>query len=163
MQRQDPFRPADEAARTLARRLIDEARFAALGVTLDGAPFVTRIALATGPQGTPITLVSDLAPHTGALRAAPICSLMVGEPGAKGDPLTHPRLTVQAEAAFVERDAPDRAALRTHYLLQQPKAQLYVDFADFHFVRLTPRSAHLNAGFGKAFRLTADDLQRPAD
>ncbi|TCP44101.1 HugZ family protein [Rhodovulum marinum] len=158
MPAKDPFRPADDAARALARRLIDTARFGALAVLREGAPFVTRVALAPGADGVPVTLISDLAPHTAALRAAPLCSLLVGEPGPRGDPLTHPRLTIQAEAAFVAHDAPDRAALRAQYLMAQPKAQLYVDFGDFHFVRLVPRAGHLNGGFGKAYVLKPADL-----
>ncbi|SIO52973.1 hypothetical protein SAMN05444722_3149 [Rhodovulum sp. ES.010] len=158
MSQKDPFQPTDDAARALARRLIDAARFGALGVLEDGAPFVTRIALAPGPDGVPLTLISDLSVHTAALRATPDCSLMVGEPGPKGDPLTHPRLTIAARAEFVPRDAPGRAALRAHYLALQPKAHLYVDFGDFNFVRLVPRSAHLNGGFGQAYRLDAADL-----
>ena len=54
-----------------------------------------RVAVATDAQGTPVTLVSDLSHHTRALRADPACSLLVGEPGEKGDPLTHPRLSLQ--------------------------------------------------------------------
>ncbi|PTW50898.1 MULTISPECIES: HugZ family protein [Rhodovulum] len=157
MSAKDPFRPADDDARALARKLIAEARYGALAVLREGAPFVTRIALAPGPDGLPVTLISDLAPHTAALRALPDCSLLVGEPGPKGDPLTHPRLTLQARAVFATRPA-DRIALRDHYLDHQPKAQLYADFADFHFVRLVPHSGHLNGGFGQAFRLTAEDL-----
>ncbi|ARC88174.1 HugZ family protein [Rhodovulum sp. MB263] len=153
----DPFRPVDATALALARKLIAGARFAALAVLRDGAPFVTRIALTQGPDGLPVTLVSDLAPHTTALRACPDCSLLLGEPGPKGNPLTHPRLTLQARAVFVTCPA-DRAALRETYLRQQPKARLYVDFTDFHFVRLMPQSGHLNGGFGQAFRLDAADL-----
>ncbi|MBN2907855.1 MAG: pyridoxamine 5'-phosphate oxidase family protein [Rhodobacteraceae bacterium] len=161
MPRPDPFQPADETARTLARTLMAEARFGALAVLRDGAPFVTRIALAPDPTGGILALVSDLAPHTGALRADPLCALLVGEPGPKGDPLTHPRLSIQARAHFISRDAPNHATLRAAYLAHQPKAQLYIDFADFHLVHLAPLDGHLNGGFGRAFRLTADDLTRP--
>jgi hypothetical protein len=157
----DPFRPADDEARALARRLLDEARFGALGVLLDDAPFVTRVALVPGPDGVPVTLVSDLAPHTAALRTAPLCSILVGEPGPKGDPLTHPRLTLQARAAFVPDRGGEWQQLRGRYLDCLPKARLYIDFADFHLVRLVPLSGHLNGGFGKAYRLGAADLRRP--
>lgn len=156
----DPIRPTDDEARGLARGLLDKARFAALGV-LDpetGAPMVTRIALARAPDGAPLTLISDLSAHTRALRADPRASLLVGEPGPKGDPLTHPRLTLQARAAFVDRAGPDHAGLRHAYLDQNPKARLYIDFADFTLVRLDIAEAHLNGGFGKAYRLTAADL-----
>ncbi len=156
----DPIRPTDDEARVLARSLLDNARFAALGV-LDpdtGAPMVTRIALARGPDGAPLTLISDLSAHTRALRADPRASLLVGEPGPRGDPLTHPRLTLQGRVAFVDRAGPDHGGLRRTYLDQNPKAQLYIDFADFTLVRLDIAEAHLNGGFGKAYRLTAADL-----
>lgn len=151
----DPIRPTDDEARALAHRLLDNARFAALAV-LDpdsGTPVVTRIALVPGPDGTPLTLISTLSSHTAALAANPACSLLIGEPGAKGDPLTHPRLTLQARA-----EPADKSGLRDHYLRHYPKAQLYFDFTDFQLTRLVPRNALLNGGFGKAFRLTAADL-----
>ncbi len=151
----DPIRPTDDAARALARDLITNARFAALGV-LDpetGTPVVTRIALVPGPDHVPLTLISTLSTHTAALDANPACSVLIGEPGAKGDPLTHPRLTLQARA-----ETADKAALRAHYLGLYPKAQLYYDFGDFRLVRFRPTSALLNGGFGKAFRLIPTDL-----
>jgi putative heme iron utilization protein len=49
--------------------------------------------------------------------------------------------------------------LRAHWLKGHPKAALYIDFADFAFVRLTPESALLNGGFGRAFRLSPEDLR----
>jgi putative heme iron utilization protein len=155
-----PIRPTDDEARALAQSLIDGARFAALGVIEPGtgAPMVTRIGLTTAPDGVPLTLVSDLSHHTRALRAVPVCSLLLGEPGAKGDPLTHPRLTLQARAVFVDRSDPAHPGLRAHYLSRVPKAKLYIDFGDFHLVRLEPTGAYLNGGFGKAFVLTPEDL-----
>lgn len=151
----NPIRPTDDDARTLARTLIDTARFAALGV-LDpatGAPMVTRIALVPGLDGLPLSLISTLSTHTIALAASPVCSLLIGEPGSKGDPLTHPRLTLQATATTA-----DKTALRAHYLSHYPKAKLYYDFADFQLTRFTPQSAFLNGGFGKAFHLRPADL-----
>ena len=151
--RADTFRETDDEARALAQDLIANARFGALGVLFDGVPFVTRVALAPG-AGDLTTLISDLAPHTGALGQAPQASLMVGEPG-KGDPLAHPRLTLQIEATFLDKT---EDAVAT-YLKAQPKAQLYIGFGDFHLVRLTPVEGWLNGGFGKAYRLSPDDLK----
>lgn len=155
-----PIRETDDAARDLARGLIDTARFGALGVRSPdtGAPMVTRIAVATDPAGQPLTLISALSSHTTALRADPVCSLLVGEPGAKGDPLTHPRLTLACRASFTEHGTEAYAELRTHYLGQHPKAQLYIDFTDFFFATLRVTGADLNGGFGKAYRLTPGDL-----
>lgn len=156
----NPIRETDDEARTLARKLIDEARFGALGVRdpETHAPMVSRVAVATDPDGGPISLVSDLSHHTVALKASPICSLLVGEPGDKGDPLTHPRLTLQCKAEFLRDGEPGHPEMRAHYLSQHPKAQLYIDFADFSFAMLRVEDAHLNGGFGKAFRLTPSDL-----
>ncbi len=117
MAEKTPIRPTDDEARALARGLIDGARFAALGVIepATAAPMVTRIGLTTAPDGVPLTLVSDLSHHTRALRTNPVCSLLLGEPGAKGDPLIHPRLTLQARADFVDRSDPAHSGLRAHY------------------------------------------------
>ncbi len=158
--RPDPVATADDEARALARSLIDGATHAALAVTdpADGTPGISRIAIGRAPGGGLLTLVSALAPHHAALMAHPACALMLGEVGEKGDPLTHPRLMVKARAEFVAPDNPARATLRDHWLAHQPKAKLYVDFADFAFVRLTPLSALLNGGFARAFRLSPEDL-----
>ncbi len=149
----DPIRATDDAARTLGRTLLTQARFGALGVLAEGAPMVTRVAVGTDGDGCPLLLVSTLSLHTRALTADPACSLLVGEPGPKGDPLTHPRLTLQAQA-----EPADKPALRDRWLRSHPKAALYIDFADFVFFRLRVSEAHLNGGFGKAYRLGPADL-----
>lgn len=146
------FRPVDDEARGIAQGLLAEARYGALGVMLEGAPFVTRIALKA--EGDLISLVSTLSQHTTALKAAPRCSLLIGEPGPKGDPLTHPRLTIQADATLIGRDD----ALRDRWLKTHPKAKLFIDFGDFGFVRFQVRAAFLNGGFGYACTLSAEDL-----
>ena len=128
------------------------ARHGALGVLSGGIPFVSRVALAPARQRM-TTLISELAPHTGALRESPTGSLLIGDPG-KGDPLAHPRMTLQVEATFQQKT---KTAIET-YLQAQPKAQLYIEFGDFHLVELDVREAWLNGGFGKAYRLIPADL-----
>ncbi|GEM91547.1 hypothetical protein RSP03_06140 [Cereibacter sphaeroides] len=117
------------------------------------------IAFGLDPEGLPLTLVSALAPHREALRLHPEAAVLVGEPGERGDPLTHPRLMVKVRAAQVARTAPRHEALRAHWLATHPKARLYIDFPDFAFVRLAPVSAVLNGGFGRAWRLAPEDLR----
>lgn len=155
-----PIRPTDDEARALARQLIRDARFGALGV-LDPetqTPVVSRVGLVPGPDGLPLLLVSDLSAHSRALKSNPACSLMVGEPGTKGDPLTHPRIALQGQAHFTRHGETGHAGLADHYLRLQPKAKLYIGFADFFFMQIDVTSAHLNGGFGKAFVLTSRDL-----
>lgn len=154
----DPIRPTDDAARALARSLVAAARFGALGV-IDpetGAPLVTRVAVGQD-GGAPLLLVSTLSAHTRALAASPACSLLLGEPGPKGDPLTHPRLTLQGRALPA-----DKAALRAGWLAAHPRSALYYDFADFRMLRIAVTAGFLNGGFGRAFRLTPADLHPDA-
>lgn len=155
----NPIRPTDDQARALARALIAEAGFAALAVLgPDGAPAVTRIGFGIAPDGTPISLVSDLAAHTRALASDPRASLLVGEPGPRGDPLVHSRLTLQVLAEFVGRERAEHATLAEAWLSRHPKAKLYIGFTDFRFARFLVTSAFLNGGFGRAFQLTPEDL-----
>lgn len=160
MKKRDPFNPVDDDARLLARGLLDTATYAALAVLEKGEPSVTRIAFATTPEGAPLSLISDLSGHTTALEANPKCALLIGEPKDNGDPLTHPRITLQATARFIPRDSVDHPALRDLYLSQRPKAKLYIDFADFRLVRFDVQAALLNGGFGKAYKLSPEDLRK---
>ncbi len=154
-----PVANATDDARKTARALLAGARHTALAFTdpQTGTPGISRIALGLDPLGQPMTLISQLSSHHAALMAHPACAIMVGDPGPKGDPLTHPRLMVRAQAAFIT-DATERATLRDHWLITHPKAKLYIDFADFTFARFAPLSALLNGGFGKAFHITLQDL-----
>ncbi|MBB4952834.1 putative heme iron utilization protein [Agrobacterium vitis] len=154
-----PIRPTTDEARLLARTLLHNAGHIALAV-LDpatGAPSVSRVLMAAMPDGALIILVSQLSAHTQALLADPRASLLAGEPG-KGDPLAHPRVTVQCLAQHVSRDSDEHHMMRKSFLARHPKAKLYIDFPDFLFFRLTPLAASLNGGFGQAFRLEAKDL-----
>ena len=155
----NPIRPTDDEARQLACALIRAARFGALA-TLErgtGFPVATRVALATDTDGTPVTLVSRLSNHTANILADPRASLLIGEPG-KGDPLTHPRVTLFTQAREVARGGEAHARLRDRFLAANPKAKLYVDFGDFLFVALDIERASLNGGFGKAYELTREDV-----
>ncbi|SIQ45087.1 hypothetical protein SAMN05421641_10818 [Paracoccus thiocyanatus] len=155
----DPIRETTDEARALARQLLAGARHASLG-TLDpetGAPLVTRIALQTDADGAPLALLSGLAAHSRALGADPRAGLLIAADAAKGDAMTHARLSILGRAIPAPRDK-DRSA---RWLLRDPKARVYLDLPDFRFWRIEPVSGLLNAGFGQAFRLTAADMLKP--
>jgi len=153
------IRPTDEDARRSARVLLRGGRFGAIAVLEPetGHPFSSRVLLGTDVDGVPVMLSSALAMHTRAVLSDPRCSILVGEPG-KGDPLAWPRLTVLADAERIKPDSESRSRIRDRFLRRHPKAGLYVDFPDFSFFRLVPKSASLNGGFGKAYNIFADDL-----
>jgi hypothetical protein len=161
--RKSPLRATDAEGIGLAKGLISKANNGVLGVLdpASGFPMTSRIAVARDADGTPVTLISELSHHTGALKADPRCSLLLGAPGPKGDPLTHSRITLQARARFVTRADAGFVALRDRYLAQYPKAKLYIDFLDFSFARLEVIAGHLNGGFGKAYLLSPDEMGLP--
>jgi len=147
----NPIRPTD-----------DEARHAAIATLTDGVLMVTRIAFGLAPDGGPITPISDLSHHTRALTARPVASLLIGDPDAKGDPLTHPMLTLQAQAQFIDHGTPQYGEISAHYLRDHPKSKLYIGFTDFQFARFCVDAGHLNCGFGTAFAWAPGDMGLPA-
>jgi putative heme iron utilization protein len=156
------LRPTDDEARALARLLLRGSRYMSLAV-LDpstGFPSVSRALTAIDLDGVPVVLVSALSGHTKGLLADPRSSLLAGEPG-KGDPLAHPRVTVQCRAEAIGRESENFDRIRTRFLCRHSKARLYIDFPDFLFFRLVPEQASLNGGFGRAYMLSGDELLAP--
>ena len=153
------IRDTDDEARKLARILLRGARSASLAVleAASGHPSVSRVLLGIDTDGVPVILVSALSNHTTALLADSRASLLAGEPG-KGDPLAHPRLTLQCMAERVERATGAHGRIRQRFVRRHPKSKLYVDFPDFAFFRLLPVRASLNGGFGRAYLLDGRDF-----
>ncbi len=145
----DVLRQVDDEARTLARELMRATPAASLAsIDGQGFPFCSLTSVGTDSDGSPVILVSRLSTHTGNLLADARVSLLFARTG-KGDPLAHPRLTVLGRAETVDRAAPEAQRLRRRFLARQPKAELYVDFPDFLFVRIRTQGASLNGGFGR--------------
>ncbi len=135
-----------------ARLLLRRARTATLA-SLDrggGGPYASLVNVATDVDGAPIVLISKLAWHTQNLLADGRGSLMVAELPETGDALTGQRVTVMGR--WTEASA---ARLRRRYLARHPQAEVYVDFGDFSFWRLTPEVIHAVAGFGRIETLSA--------
>lgn len=138
-----------------AKRLMRLSRTASLA-TLDpstGAPLTTLVGVASDFDGAPLFLMSTLARHTRHLASDPRASLLLTEGADRGDPLNHPRVTLNGR---IGRAADARA--RTRYLQRNPKAKLYADFADFAFFRLAIENIHFNGGFGRADALAPADI-----
>ena len=152
------LRETDDAARSQARAFVQNSAHGALATLEPGTlwPLASRVSLALDAQGRPLILISRLSAHYGALEADARCSLLLGETGL-GDPLRHPRITVLCLAEKV--GAEQRAAAKAAFLQRHPQANIYADFGDFDFWTLVPQRASLNAGFGKAYVLTAEDLK----
>ncbi len=161
-EKSSPLRETDEAAISLAKSLLRDASFAALAVNEPetGFPLASRVLVATDTDGTPVILISALSNHTRAILQDSKVSLLTGEPG-KGDPMAHPRMTTRCLAAVIERGGDDHQRVRTRFLDRHPKARTYIDFPDFNLFRLSPVSANLNGGFGKAYAIEGKALIEP--
>ena len=154
----NPIRTTDPEARLLARAVLRGTLAGSLA-TLDasGRPFCSLVSVATDVDGTPVILVSRLSGHTRHLLADTRASLLLARTG-KGDPLAHPRITLDVEAEAITRDSARDARLRGRFLRRHPKAALYAGFPDFLFFALHIQSASLNGGFGRAYQLGPTDL-----
>ena len=150
----DPNKPHAEAIAD-AKRLMRLARTGALA-TLDasgGAPLGTLVGVASDFDGAPLFLMSTLSRHTRNLAHDPRASLLLTGRQERGDPLNHPRVTLNGR---VERCAAPRA--RARYLKRNPKAGLYAGFADFAVFELRVEDVHFNGGFGRAAPLTPAEV-----
>lgn len=138
-----------------SRQIVRAARKAALA-TLDrqtGAPFASLIAVATGFDATPVTLISTLARHTANIDGDPRASLLfehADRAGEGGDILAAGRVTVTGRL-----EKSDDAALRRRFLARHPASADYASFADFSFYALRVESAHFVGGFGRIVTMPA--------
>ena len=152
-----PASPFDPKA--AARKLLREGRSGALATLMPPRqdPYCSLVNVATLPDGAPLLLLSRLALHTRNLLHDPRVSLLLDE-RKEGDPLEGARVMLQGTVASTA----DGHA-RGRYLARQPEAEMFVDFADFGFYRMTLEGAHLVAGFGRIVDLTASDLVTDLD
>ena len=152
------------ASNTLVRRLMRHAETAVLTTVGgpaaragDGWPYGAVVLVATGADGAPLLLLSDLAEHCHHLAVETRAALVFDGTRDHPDPLTGPRATVLGEIVRTEDPA-----LAERFLNRHPSAALYADFTDFRFYRMSVSQAHLVAGFGRIEWLSAASLTAPA-
>lgn len=155
----DPVRKTDDEAFDLTRTLLENTKYASLGVndTSSGFPLVSRVAACFAKSTGLFFAGSDLSLHSKCLLQDKKCSLMLGEPG-KGDGLAYARITFLGSADRMPNDHARRAEFREVFIKTHPKAALYIDFLDFGFYPIDLERAFLNGGFGKAYHLDKNDL-----
>jgi putative heme iron utilization protein len=143
---------ADFDPARVTRSLLRRSRQGALATlaTGSGDPYCALVNVASHPDGSPILLISRLALHTRNILVDNRVSLMLDE-RAPGDPLQGTRLMLGGVAAQAEPG--EVPLLRRRYLSAHPSAELFVDFGDFSFFRIRPKTLHLVAGFGRIIDL----------
>jgi putative heme iron utilization protein len=148
--RGDPV-AATETPVDVARRLLrcqDRGTLSTLAIAdergLGGWPYGSLVLVALAADRTPLLMLSDLAQHTRNLKADSRVSLLIDGTAGLDDPLTGARVTMLGTAA-----PSNAAADRQCFLDRHANAADYSGFADFRLYRITPRAAHLVAGFGR--------------
>jgi heme iron utilization protein len=143
-----------------ARRTFEAARTGALSV-LDfdtGGPLTALVNVALTPECEPVILTSTLSRHTQCLDRDGRASIMVtGLLPAEGDPLTGFRATLTGAMTR----AADKAT-RQVYLAHHPYAELYADFGDFGFWKMSPLKLYVVAGFGRVYNYDASLMKTSA-
>lgn len=153
----DPTRKSgpNVAAAASVRALLRQALKGALA-TLDrqsGGPYASLVTLATGADGTPLMLLSQLAVHTHNLSADPRVSLMIDGTSPQGDPLAGGRVSLMGRIATTAD-----ADHRRRFLARHPEAEMYAAFADFAVYALSVERAHFVGGFGRIVDLGTQDI-----
>ena len=159
-----PFHDPDETAHDLLRGMLSDMRHTVLAVNdaETGCPYLARVAAQLGADGMPLLLISDMATHTRLLARDPRASLLIAPPPQpRGDAMTQPRASLQGRVTRLPRDTPDHQARLDRWLAAHPKSTVYASLPDFAFWQMQPDRCTLNAGFGKAFRFTRADMQKP--
>jgi putative heme iron utilization protein len=146
-----------ERCRTLASQATS-ATLSTIAREPAGFPYGSLVTVAVDLVGRPLLLLSELAEHTGNLKAQAAASVLLTEPlGGHDQPLALGRVTILGSCAAVV--ATERDAARETFLKQQPSAAYYVDFEDFAFYRVQPVALRYVGGFGLMSWVTADDYR----
>jgi putative heme iron utilization protein len=127
-----------------------------LAVEPAGYPYGSVASYALDAAGNPLFFISLMAEHTQNAMHDARASLLVVEPSPEGaDPLAFGRVTLLGLLTPVGDD--DRPAARHAYLVANPTAGYYIDFADFAFYRLAVGSIRYVGGYGRMSWVDAAD------
>lgn len=141
-------------------RLLASSRWAALAVVHDGAPAAAMTSYALAPDGSALYVhLSQMALHTRALLEEPRAAFVVSAPDTgEGDPQTLPRLSLAGVALALVPGTPEYDAGRAAFVGRFPDADERFALADFVLFRFEPAEARWVGGFGRALRMTGEQL-----
>lgn len=145
---------------SIMRRLLTEERTAALGVVIEGRPYVGLVPYVWIPeQGAAVIHTSTLARHSAGLHDGAVVSLLVRATQGVRDHLQVPRVTILGAANLVLPESTLYPQYKERYLARFPKATITFSLKDFSLFVVQAGEAHVVLGFGKAFTLSLSALQ----
>ena len=144
----------EESARSAAA-LILGCRVAALATLRNGAPSVSMVpyALTLDPFAV-IVLVSDLAAHTGEMRADPRVALLITQSENNAPPHELARVSIQGTAEPLPPNDTRSALGRAAYLARFPDMSGLFDLGDFRLFAIAPAAVRVVTGFARAASIT---------
>lgn len=144
----------------LLRDLLDGQRVVALGVLVEGAPYVGLLPFVmTEDRKSLLVHASGLARHTRGLGAgAPFSGLLHAPDDPSGDPLQIGRVTLSGEVQQLADGTPEYEAGRARYQARFPDSAQTFELADFGLYALRIREGRLVAGFARARNVSPGDL-----
>jgi len=153
----------DDGERLLLRRLLVERPLMALGVLVEGAPYVGQVPCALTAEGALLVHVSRLAKHARGLSpGARWSGLLQLADGGHADPFQCPRLTLEGGVESLAPSDPRHDQARATYLTRLPSGAVTFQLGDFTLYELTVERGRLVAGFGRTLNLTAQHLREAA-
>jgi putative heme iron utilization protein len=150
----------NQEEKRLVRELLEVPRVIALGVLVEGAPYVGLLPFASAEDHAALFVhASALARHARGLTDGAPCSALVHLADTEGgDPLQVPRLTLQCEVIVLDPASPAHAAARARYLERFPQSAPTFELPDFQLYALRVREGRLVAGFARARNVSPGDL-----
>ncbi|MBC5765812.1 HugZ family protein [Ramlibacter albus] len=145
----------------LLRTLLAERPVAALATLHKGEPAVSMVPFVLPEGGTALLIhVSGLATHTRDMLEHPRVGVLVtADTSGPWEPQALPRVSLQADAVVVPKSTPAYEEAKRQYLARFPDATQMFELGDFDVFALSPVSARLVAGFGRAYSLVGTGLQ----
>jgi putative heme iron utilization protein len=151
----------DSADADVLRSLIEGERILALGVLVDGGPYVGLVPFALAADGCALYIhTSALARHSrGLTTGAPFSALVHAPDDPGGDPLQVPRLTLNGSVRPLGGEAPEHQMARAAYLARFPESEPTFGLGDFGLHALEITGGRLVVGFARARNISRQELR----
>jgi heme iron utilization protein len=152
----------DEVSEQTLAHLVRKTRVAALATLHEGGSNLAMVAYIVAEDFSAFYIhVSRLGKHTRDMEVDPHVSLLIAETDdGRFDPQTLARVALQGVAEVLPREVSDYTRIKQMYLRRFPEAEQLFSLGDFDIWKITPKSGRFVAGFGRAFNLVPESLQK---
>lgn len=149
----------------LLKELLTGQHVLALGVLVEGAPYVGLLPFALKPDfGGAVVHASKLARHSAGLENGAKFAALIHQPDrGDTDPLQLPRVTLLGTVHRLDRETPAWEEGRRLYVQRFPASEPTFSLGDFDLYELRFLEGRLVGGFARAANVSSEMLTRLAD